>query len=92
MANFEDMEKKIDEMHTAITEQKILMENIVVKKDDCETKRAQIYETINGCAKTQCEKIEKAGKLPKAALLVATAVGSLVALAIVLIVYLLTKA
>ena len=86
-----ETKRKIDEMHTAIVQQKTIIDNVVVTKDACEQKRKELYETINGCAAVQGEKIEKAGKVSKAMLLIATAVGSMVGLAIGLVVYLLTK-
>ena len=86
-----ETKRKIDEMHIAIVQQKTIIDNVVVTKDACEQKRKELYETINGCAVTQGEKIEKAGKVSKASLLVASAVGSMVALTIILVVYLLTR-
>lgn len=91
MANLDDMQKKINEMHTAIIQQKTLIDNAVVSKDACETKRKEIFETIQNCAETQCEKIEKAGKLSKTASIIAGVVGSIAALLVALVVYLLTR-
>jgi len=91
MANLDKMEKKVDEMHEAIIQQQTLMANVVVTKDACEKKRKEIYETINGCAETQCTKISKAGKAGKTAMLIAGAVGSMVAIAIAILIYLVTR-
>lgn len=91
MAEFTDEDKrKLEEMHTAIVEQQTLMSNVVINKAECETKRGEIYDTIKDCAETQCGKIEKAGKASKTAMLIAGAVGSMVAVAIAILIYLVT--
>ena len=63
--NIDDLYDKLAEIAEEQGKTKVFLEEVVVKKSDCETHRSQLYKDINQCRKDQCKKIEKAGKLSR---------------------------